>query len=164
MVEVRWQWEKGMLVYGQRNVVCALQTETLRKPHKGHQGILGCSLRAKISVWRPGLSNQITSFIKKSPECVRDNTLNKTSHSYHTSGLSLAERLLLTSLTSKERNTWWTTAPINPEIHKLRSTTIQSIVNTLKTVLTRHGIPEILRSEKWASIQLQKLARFASRY
>ena len=162
MVEVSWQSEKGMLVYGQRNVVCALQTETLRKLHKGHQGIVGCSLRAKISVWRPGLSNQLTSFIKKSPECVRDKTLNKTSHSYRTSGSSLAERLLLTSLTSKEGNTWWTTAPVNPEIHKLRSTT-QTIVNTLKTVLTRHGIPEILRSEKQPSIQLQKLTRFASR-
>lgn len=95
-----------MLMYRQRNVVCALQTETLGKLHEGHQGIVGCNLRAKISVCQPSLSKQLTSFIKKSPECVRDKTLNKASHSYHTSGLFLAERLLLTSLTSKEGNTW----------------------------------------------------------
>ena len=50
----------GLLMYAQRMVVPkALQTETLSKLHQGHQGIVRCRLRAKISVWWPGLAKQL---------------------------------------------------------------------------------------------------------
>ena len=42
-----------------------LQTETLRKLHEGHQGILCCRLRVKMSVWWLGLSHQLTQVVKK---------------------------------------------------------------------------------------------------
>ena len=53
----------GLLMYGQRMVVPkALQTETLSKLHQVHQG--RCRLRAKISVWWPGLAKQLANFIE----------------------------------------------------------------------------------------------------
>lgn len=63
----------GILLYGSRVVVPeALQKETLQKLHASHQGIARCRLRAKISVWWPGLSKQIGDLVKKCPECSHD--------------------------------------------------------------------------------------------
>ena len=63
----------GLLMYGQTMVVPkSLQAETLNKLHEGHQGITRSRLRAKISVWWPGLLKQLTTFIEKCPECARD--------------------------------------------------------------------------------------------
>jgi len=51
----------GLLMYGQRLVVPeSLQAETLTKLHEGHQGIVLSRLRAKVSVWWPDLSRQLT--------------------------------------------------------------------------------------------------------
>ena len=59
-----------LLMHGHRLVVPkTLQTETLAKLHEGHQGIVRCHMRAKMSVWWPGLSKEL---IKKCPDCARD--------------------------------------------------------------------------------------------
>lgn len=63
---------------GQRIVVPkSLQTETLRKLHDGHQGIIRCRLRAKISVWWPGLSQQLTQLVRNCLDCAREHRPNK---------------------------------------------------------------------------------------
>ena len=55
-----------LLMYGQRLVVPeSLQAETLTKLHEGHQGIVRRWLRAKVSVWWPDLSRQLTQFIER---------------------------------------------------------------------------------------------------
>ena len=36
-----------------------MQSETLQRIHKGHQGIARCPLLSKISVWQPGIARQI---------------------------------------------------------------------------------------------------------
>ena len=47
----------NLLLCGSRIVVPkSLQHETLQKIHLGHQGIQRCRLRAKMSVWWPGIS------------------------------------------------------------------------------------------------------------
>ena len=67
-----------ILLYGSRIVVPrALQAETLKKLHGGHQGIVRCRLRARTAVWWPGLSQQIADHIKKCPECTRDSSPHK---------------------------------------------------------------------------------------
>ena len=45
----------------------ALQKETLEKLHDGHQGMVRCHLRAKSSIWWPGLSKQLTAYINACP-------------------------------------------------------------------------------------------------
>ena len=98
---VRRYWEAqgeltvgyGLFIHGHQIVVPkAIQAETPRKLHESHQGILRWCLRAKRLVWWPGLSRQLTEFIKKCSE-LSQNILGK--------------RLLLTSSTSEEQITWW---------------------------------------------------------
>lgn len=46
-----------------------LQQDTLNCIHEGHQGIVKCRLRASISVWWPGISQQIKEMIQKCHTC-----------------------------------------------------------------------------------------------
>ena len=67
----------GLLMHRQRIVVPKeLQTDTLRKLHEGHQGIVRCRLRARISVWWPGQ---------------RYRTRQGTPHPYSSPGVPLAK-------------------------------------------------------------------------
>ena len=63
---------ENLLLYGSRIVVLAkLQKETLYKIHQGHQGIQKCYLRMSSSVWWPGVSKAMESYIKNCPQCLK---------------------------------------------------------------------------------------------
>ena len=123
-----------------------------------------CHLRAKISVWWPGISKQPTSFIERCPECARD-------------AKPAREPLILTSLPSYP---WQKVAAdiftLNgqeylvivdyfsryPEVQKLKSTTTLGIVNVQKAAFTRHGIPETFRSDNGPQFSSQEFKDFAA--
>ena len=49
----------NLLLYGKHMVVpTSPQKETLRELHEGHQGVQRCRLRARYSVWWPGIMAQ----------------------------------------------------------------------------------------------------------
>ena len=52
----------------------SMQKEILQKLHDGHQGIQRCRLRAKTSVWWPGISKQINDVTEQCSICVRDSS------------------------------------------------------------------------------------------
>ena len=63
----------SLLLYGSRIVVSrALQQQTLKKIHEGHQGIQRCRIRARNSVWWPEMSQQIQEFVKKCAICAKE--------------------------------------------------------------------------------------------
>ena len=140
----------GLIMRGNRLVIPdALQTETLKKLHEGHLGITRCRLRAKTAVWWPGLSKKIAEFVNKCPECARNSTPRKqpliptvlpdhpwqrvAADLFHLKG---AEYIVIIDYFSRY-----------PEVIKLRSTTSLSVIHALKSVFSRHGIPEILISD-----------------
>ena len=60
----------GLLLYGSRLVVpTRLCAETLYKIHHGHQGINRCLLRSMSSVWWPGVSKAVETYVKNCPHC-----------------------------------------------------------------------------------------------
>ena len=157
----------GLLMLGSWMVVPkALQLETLRKIHEGHQGIVRCTLLAKTAVWWPGISRDITDFIKKFPECARDTIPNK-------------EPLISTSL---PKYPWQKVAADlfalqgsnylvivdyfsrYPEVIQLRSTTSMSIVNAPKSTFARHGIAEVLMTDNGPQFSSVEFGEFAKRY
>ena len=67
----------SLLLYGSRIVVPrALQQQTLKKIHEGHQGIQRCRIRARNSVWWPEMSQQIQEFVKKCAICAKESRAN----------------------------------------------------------------------------------------
>ena len=62
-----------LLLHGNRVVIpTTLKQEILYKLHEGHQGIVKCCLCAKESVWWPGISDDINTFIHNCDTCCRD--------------------------------------------------------------------------------------------
>ena len=157
----------GLLMRGPRVVIPeVLQKEILHKLHGGHQGITRCRSRAQISVWWPGLTQQLKDFIQQCPECARDHRPNKeplipsTLPDYPWQQVAAdlfqlkgSEYLVIVDYFSRY-----------PEVHKLTTTTSQSIINSLKTAFARHGIPETLRTDNGPQFSSQEFAEFAKQY
>ena len=51
-----------------------------------------------------------------------------------------------------------------PEITKLVSTTSSAVIAVLKAAFSRHGIPEVVRSDNGPQYSSQEFARFADSY
>ena len=112
-------------------------------------------------MWWPGLSKQLKSYIEKCPECARDAKTSK-EPLIHTSlpaypwqkvaadlfHLDGKEYILLTDYFSRFS-----------EVKKCKSTTTQSVVNTMKMIFARYSIPEILRSDNGPKFSYQKFAQ-----
>ena len=63
----------NLLLYARQIVVPASrQREILGKLHTGHQGIRRCRLRAKLSLWWPGLPSKLDKYIHNCPDCTRE--------------------------------------------------------------------------------------------
>ena len=62
----------GLLLRGSRLIIPAsMRLVILDKIHTGHQGITKCREQAQLSVWWPGLSQQLEQLVKNCPECVK---------------------------------------------------------------------------------------------
>ena len=158
---------QGLLLYGTRIVIPkTLQRETLTKIHQGHQGVQRCCLRAKVSVWWPGISQQIDNFVKQCPTCVKESSPNSEpmmqtelpafpwqrvgSDLFVLNGVSY---LLIVDYFSRF-----------PEAIKLKTTTSASIIEAFKTVFSRHGIPETVMSDNGPQYASQEFTEFARSY
>ena len=66
---------EGLLLCGQRIVIPAgLQAEVLQLLHTGHQGLTKCRQRAQLLTWWPGLSTQVTDYVRRCTVCARKQT------------------------------------------------------------------------------------------
>ena len=135
----------NLLLHGNRIVIPAsMQRETLNKLHKGHQGIERCRLRARMSVWLPGMSSQIEKLVKTCSHCTQESIPRK-------------EPLMPTALPEypwqKVGSDMFTLNGANyvivtdyfsrfPEVVKLTTTTSGSIISALKSIFSWFGIPE----------------------
>ena len=140
----------GLLMRGHRIIVPkTLQNETLEKLHNGHQGLVRGRLRAKLAVWWPGLSKQLTDFVQKCPECTRECKPGK-EPLVPTPLPEYPWQQVATDLFTLNSSDYLIVVDYfsrYPEVIQLRSTTSQAIINALKSVFARHGIPETVRSD-----------------
>ena len=157
----------GLLLHGQRIVVPqALQQETMQKLHTGHQGVERCRTRARASVWWPGLMTDIQRMVEHCKECAKVSCQRKeplmptplpdfpwqmvASDLFEIKGIHY---LLVVDYFSRY-----------PEVVQLKSTTSQSVINALRSIFARHGIPERLRSDNGPQYASREFKCFAEEY
>ena len=167
MVRNKLSLHDDLLLRGNRIVIPSdLKQDILHKLHEGHQGIVKCSLRAKESVWWPGISDDINTFIHQCDTCCRDFPIT-------------TQPLIPTKL---PRRPWEKLASDlfelkgTPyiivvdyfsryiEIMKLTTTTSASIISALKAIFSRHGIPDILITDNGPQYAAQEFSQFAESY
>ena len=146
----------GLLMRGTRIVIPkCLQQETLQRIHEGHQGINKCRARANRSVWWPGISAQITTLVQNCQSC---------SEHRHPP----AEPLIPTPLPQRPwqmiASDLFTLKNTNyllivdyysryVEVITLRNSASSfAVIEALKTIFARHGIPDELRSDNGPQI------------
>ena len=156
-----------VLLFNERTVIPpALQKETLQKIHEGHQGIEQCRTRARTSVWWPNVSKQIADMVQNCPECTRLSRQRKEP----LLGTPLPEfpwKVVGTDLFELEKKHYLLIVDYfsrYPEVILMKSTTSTAVIDALKAVFSRHGIPEILRSDNGPQYASGEFAKFASTY
>ena len=150
-------------MYGNRIVILkALQGETLAKVHIGHQGIERCRMRVATSVWWPGVS-QVHQTVEKCKECAKEAPKRKEllivtplpDYPWQMVGMDLFEvnYVLLVDYFSRY-----------PEVIKLSVTTSAAVINVMKSIFARHGIPEVVRSDDGPQFSAEEFTKFSSSF
>ena len=143
-----------------------LQMETLHKIHAGHQGIVRRRLRATSSVWWPGISKDVESYVKKCPECVKM-TANPREPLLTTPLPKYPWEKVATDLFQHNGSTYLLAVDYfsrYPEVIKLNSTTSQAVISSLKSIFSHHGIPTVLVSDNGPQFDSRDMKEFASTY
>ena len=157
-------YQKGLLLKGDRIVIfLALQKEILNKLHQGHQGITKNRARAR-TVWWPGLSRDIKSFVMNCSVCAQLRT-NSTEPSISSElperpwqkvacdlfNFNNAVYLLVADYFSR----WIEIALLD------KGTTADYVISHLKSIFAKFGIPNELRfasGPQFSSFAFQKFA------
>ena len=138
----------------------------LDRIHAGHQGITKCRARAQQSVWWPGLSKQLEELVRSCTTCVT--TINQRSEPLIPG--ELPERpwqKVATDLFELEGKTFLLVVDYHsryPEVAKLSSTTSAAIIERMKSIFARHGIPEILMSDNGPQYSAAEFLKFSKKY
>ena len=159
--------KENLLLRGSRIVVpLDLRVDILAKIHSGHQGKTKCLPRARQSVWWPGINKQLEDLVDNCEECCK--------HRYQPAEPMIPSTLpdypwqsIATDLFCWNKSTYLLAVDYFSrfiEIAKLSTTTSQDVINHLKSMFARHGIPEVVRSDNGPQYSSESFAQFAQNY
>ena len=117
-------------------------------------------------MWWPGLSKQLKSYVENCPQCARDAKSSKEPLIPPSLPAYLCQKVAADLFHLKGNDYLVVIDYFSrfPEAKKLKSTTTQSIVNTLKTLFARYGIPEVFRSDNGPQFSSQEFTQFVQKY
>ena len=141
----------------------ALRLEVLDKIHTGHQGIQKCRERAKDSMWWPGLSKQLEDLVRECTTCVKARKNHPEpmipsrvpDRPWRKVGTDLfefkgQEFVLVVDYLSRYC-----------EVGELKHSTSEEVIQHLKAIFSRHGIPETVISDNGPQYTSAKFVKFA---
>ncbi|UYV69248.1 K02A2.6-like [Cordylochernes scorpioides] len=160
--------QNGLLMRSCRLVIPAsMKLEILDKLHAGHFGIIKTRLRARETVWWPGISEEIAETDRKCSVCIQE-------------AVSKHEPLIPTNFPTrpwqkigmdlfKFENKWYLVAidyySRFPEIIQLDRLTASVVVRSCKSIFARQGIPETVVSDNGTQFgAAREFANFARQY
>ncbi|UYV73932.1 K02A2.6-like [Cordylochernes scorpioides] len=160
--------QNGLLMRSCRLVIPAsMKLEILDKLHAGHFGITKTRLRARETVWWPGISEEIAKTVRKCSVCIQE-------------AVSKHEPLIPTNFPTrpwqkigmdlfKFENKWYLVVidyySRFPEVVQLDRLTANVVVRGCKSIFARHGIPETVVSDNGTQFEAaREFANFARQY
>ncbi|GBM44476.1 Retrovirus-related Pol polyprotein from transposon 17.6 [Araneus ventricosus] len=143
--------KEGLICRGSRLVVPnESRTDILEKIHTSHRGIVSCKIKAKEYFYWPGINNDIDNFISKCDLCQEYQRNNNKEclinppipdRPWEKVGCDFFELrgkhyLLIIDYFSKY-----------VALQQMNSTNAFSVINCMKSIFARHGIPEVVISD-----------------
>ena len=144
----------------------SLQAEILERLHTGHQGTTKCRQRAKDSVWWPKIRNDIDDKVSKCPTCCK----HRLQHPESLIPSPLPSRpwqKIASDLFKWKKVDYLLVVDCYSryiEVAKLTSTSANSVITHLKSIFSRHGIPETLISDNGPQYAAAAFTEFAKEY
>ena len=159
--------EEGLLLRGCRIVIpTSMRQDILERLHSGHQGIVKCRARARQSVWWPGLSGQLQALVTKCQVCTKERPQN--AEPLIPSELpELPFQRVGTDLFEWEKRTYLLVVDYYSRYIKialLNRTTAVDVITHMKSIFTRHGIPERVMSDNGPQYACEAFEEFAREY
>ena len=158
---------QDLLMNGNRLVIPpVMQPEILGKLHAGHLGIVKCWDRAKQSVWWIGLCKQVQDIVTNCNICVQQRD-NPTEPMIATEPPQRPWESVATDLFQWNGSNYLLVVDYfsrYPEIARLNNTTSHGIIEHMKSIFSRHGIPEVVTSDNGPQYASEQFADFAQAY
>lgn len=159
--------QENLVVRGDRIIIPeSKRNEILSKLHEGHMGIEKTRQRASRLVWWPGMSAQIKSTVENCIVCLKDKPpateplipTELPNYPWQMVGADLCQRekrdyLLITDYYSRF-----------PEVMLLQSTTAQAVIQAIRSIFARHGIPQIVRSDNGPQFIAEAFSQLENEY
>ena len=152
-----------LLLCGCRIVVPELlQKETLSRIHHGNQRIQRSCLRAQSSAWWPGMSKEVTEYVRNCHVCAQD--ANPSKKPLIPAKLPtypwqrVATDLFFAQWNNVYPHSYYFSQLL--EVIKLSTITSSSVILAMKSVFSRHGIPKVVNSDngpQYSSEELRSL-------
>lgn len=155
------------IVYRNNEIVmpCSLHKEMLDKLHYNHMGIVKTKLRAQDSIFWPTISKDIENMVSNCDPCLtfqrksqKEPLINRELPSENWENIAAdlfyldgKDFLLVVDMFSKY-----------PELISLENTTSGNVINKLKNLFARYGIPKILYSDngpQFASVEFKNFVK-----
>ncbi|KAL5006376.1 hypothetical protein ScPMuIL_015182 [Solemya velum] len=157
----------GLLLRGSRLVIpTIMRAEVLHRIHEGHQGIVKCRERARNSVWWPGISKDIEYLVRNCANCVKHRA-DKAEPLISTAFPDYPWQKLGTDLFHWRGATYLLIVDYFSrfiEIEKLKSLSSASVIQCIKPVFGRYGIPEVVVSDNGPQYNSFEFREFSSAY
>ena len=159
--------EDGLLLRGNRMVIPhILRNDILKRIHTGHLGIAKCRERARQGVWWPGLSAELEKLVNNCTECCKARI--QSPEPLCPSPLpDLPFQKVASDLFELNGRTYLLLVDYYSryvEIAKLSGTTATEIINHMKGIFARHGIPEVLISDNGPQYASSTFSQFSRDY
>ena len=159
--------ENRLITKGARLVIpSTLRSKVLEQIHEGHLGIEKCMLKARDSVFWPGISNDIREAVEKCGICQASSKSSKLignvsdvpPHTWHTLGTDLfywnkIDYLVIGDYFSKYLI-----------MRRLPNSSTHAVIKELGLVFTELGRPFVLRSDNGPCYSLREFHNFLSFY
>ena len=156
-----------ILLKGSRLVIPpSLRRDIIERIHEGHQGMVKCLDRVRMSVWWPNVNSEVKDFIARCNTCCLER-VNKSEPMIPSTYPDRPWQVVGTDLFKFRGSDYLLIVDYYSryiELALLTTTCSNQVILHMKSVFARHGIPEIVRSDGGPQYVSHEFGKFAQLY